>query len=436
MNSPQDLDAERAVLGGIMLINEAFDEVAAIVRGEDFYRDFHGAVFESMGELSRAREPIDILTVGQRMKARGAFGDDTQGMLASLDAAVPSTSNLAKYARRVRDVSTRRALMAVAVDTLTAAQDETKELDDVLQTAEARVLDVRDSRGVVREVLPIGASVRRVYKRIADAADADRPFTGVSSGYKDLDKLSSGFKGGDVTIVAARSSHGKSTFARNLAEHAVLREGLAALVFSLEDEEDTLTERLLSSSANIDSQRLASGKIVGDEWTRLARACDRWHKAKLYVDDSPSITIPDMRARVRRVLKREPSLGLVICDYIQLMKSIRRGFNREQEVAEQARGLKELAREFRLPVIALAQLNRGVDARADKRPTLADLRESGAIEHHADAVILLYVEDPMATTSPAEAILAKQRKGPKGTVRLTFRKDLSRFEGEEGSEWG
>ncbi len=446
LGEPYDAEAEKAVIGGVLLDNAAFAECAEILRPEDFYKAAHRVVWTAMGILAGRKDPIEYATLVEVLKSRNELEPlGGVGTLLDMDAAVPSSANYARYATRVRDMAIRRRLIAVSAESIRQAQDDAIDLDEVLNRAERSVLAVRDARGTATELVPIRQSVVRVFKEIEVLHARQEDVTGLASGYTDLDRMTTGFQRGDLVIIAGRPSMGKSAIAMNIAAHAAVDLKIPVVVFSLEMSEDSMTKRLMSGDARIEGNKFRTGKLAAKDWPRLAVSADRLFGAKMYIDETAR-TMTEMRARTRRA-KQKYGLGLVVIDYLQLMRGEgrRNDANREQELAEISRGLKGMAREFDAPVIALAQLNRGLEKRPDKRPMLSDLRESGAIEQDADIVSFVYRDEvydkQTADKGVAEFIVAKQRNGPTGTVRLAWSASFTRFdnlandESTGGAKW-
>ena len=444
---PFDGEAERAVMGAILLQNEAMDEIADVVASQDFYKATHRAIYEAMVSIHAKKEAIDMLSLSNVLKARGEL-EECGGLafLASLDSLVSSINAGVRFARRVRDMATRRALITAAVAAIDDARDDTLELDAVLSAAESAVLTVRESNQTSAKIVSVAPSVRRVFASLEARYERGEAITGIASGYPELDGLTTGFHDGELIVIGARSGFGKTTIGMNIAGHVSMDLAKPVLVFSLEMGQDSLVERLLGSEARVDSQRMRTGKLLETDWPKIARACDRLYRSRLYINDASGSSVADMRSCARRV-KKDHGLSLIVLDYLQLASASpddqrgsmkqRRSGNRQEEVAEISRGLKGLARDLNVPVIALAQINRAVDTRKDKRPLLSDLRESGAIENDADLVVLLYRDDKAERDSKvkgeAEIIIAKQRNGPCGVVKLDYRGEFGRFDNPHGT---
>ena len=429
---PQNLEAEQAVLGSILLREKSLPEVVEILRSEDFYRDAHRALFDAILTLFEKNERIDTLTVGDYLKAAGldakTGGDD---YLALLTSRIPVASNIVSYARIVRQKAILRRLIEVSTDTAARCYEEQYDIDQLVDDAEQAIFDIAGRRGEqqfvsVKEIAP------QAFRQVEQLFQRKELITGVPTGFKELDKITAGLQPSDLIIVAARPSMGKTALALNIAQHAALREKTGVAVFSLEMSKEQLTMRLLSSVGGVNSQHIRTGNMQGDDWPNLARALALLEESPIFIDDTPAISVLEMRSKLRRLAAKE-KIGLVVVDYLQLMTG-RSAENRNQEISDISRSLKAVAKEHNLPVVALSQLNRGVESRTDKRPMLADLRESGAIEQDADVIAFIYRDEVYnkSETNPergyAEIIIGKQRNGPTGTVRLVFHRELTRFE--------
>lgn len=430
--APQNLEAERSVLGGILLTNEAFFDVQEIVKAEDFYRDPHRRIFAAMVELANRSEPIDLITLGEQLRRTQEL-EEVGGLayLASLDAAVPASANLSRYARIVRDKALTRRVIEAAHTIAREGYEQKGDVEEFLDGVEQRVFDITEMKAT-NAFHSLKDSVTRVFKNLEQLFERQNDITGVATGFKNLDTMTSGLQKGDLIIVAARPSMGKTSLVMNIAAHVAIELRRPVAVFSLEMGADSLTTRLLASEARVDSQRLRNGRLLEADWPKLARAADRLHRAPMFIDDTAGVGALEVRAKCRRLKAREKDLALVVIDYLQLMKGKPGTNSREQEISEISRGLKALARELEVPVIALSQLNRSLERREDKRPMMSDLRESGAIEQDADIIAFIYRDEYYNKESPdegiAEVIIGKQRNGPTGTARVAFLKDYTRFE--------
>jgi len=433
---PQSLEAEESVLGGVMLDNSALDRILDVVRPQDFYRGAHRKLFTAILALAERSEPIDLITLSEILKARGELSDvGGAAYLAELAARVPTAANILHYARIVRDRAVLRELIAAATEIATRGYDGGDDVAELLDRAEQTIFAIseRQVRGSFMRLADVLVGSIKTIERLYEQKQA---VTGVATGFTDLDRLTSGLQPADLIIVAGRPSMGKTAFCLNIAEHAALRAGVGVAVFSLEMAKEQLAMRMLCSEARVDLARVRTGHLTEREFPRLAMAAGRLADAPIYIDDTPALSVLELRAKARR-LKRDAAakLGLVIVDYVQLMRSTEGKDNREQEISEISRSLKALAKELEVPVVALSQLNRQVENRNPPIPRLADLRESGAIEQDADVICFLYREEYYVEDSDkkggAEVIVAKQRNGPIGTVELTFLREFTRFENRE-----
>jgi replicative DNA helicase len=429
---PHSLEAETAILGAVMLENTVFEQVAESLRGDEFYFEKHRRIYEAMAAAYDDGEPIDLVTLAARLRSAGTL-DEAGGIgyLTELATATPTTANVMHYVRIVKDHAIhRRALQQV--QGLVAAAGRAESGAELVQKMQMVTATLEDEVAPKKDFVPIGAALVEAYERIEQmAANPDsRGITGLESGYPDLDRMTAGFQPGDMIIVAARPSVGKTAFALNIAQN-VGRNGETVALFSLEMPISQLVQRMLCAEANIDAGRMRTGYLQEDDWTKLTAAIGVLSERKIFIDDSATITASEIRAKCRR-LKKEQGLDLVIVDYLQLIHpGARRRENRQVEVAEISRSLKQIAKELEVPVIALSQLSRGVEQRQDKRPMLSDLRESGSIEQDADIVAFLYRDDyydkETEKKNIIEIIIAKQRNGPVGTVELVFLKQFNKF---------
>ena len=435
---PQNLEAEESVLGSILLDNNALDRVVELIHPDDFYRGAHRKLFRAMLDLSERNEPVDLITLAEALKARGDLGDvGGAAFLAELAGRVPTAANVVHYARIVRDRAVLRGLIQVSTEIATRGYEGVDDVPALLDRAEQLIFDISERQ------------TRNAFSRLADVLvgslktiellyEQKQSVTGVATGFADLDRMTSGLQPSDLIIVAGRPSMGKTAFCLNIAENAALRSDVGVAIFSLEMSKEQLAMRMLCSEARVDLARVRTGHLSDREFPRLAMAAGRLADAPIYIDDTPALTILELRAKARR-LKRDAAakLGLVIVDYIQLMRSSEGKDSREQEISEISRSLKALAKELNLPVVALSQLNRQVENRSPPIPRLADLRESGAIEQDADVIVFLYREEYYQEDSDkkglADIIVAKQRNGPTGDVQLTFLREYTRFENREVS---
>lgn len=428
---PQNVEAEQAVLGAVLLQAEALITAMERLRSEDFYDPSHQLIYEAMVELGEANQPIDLITLtahlqdGQQLEEIGGVS-----YLSKLANAVPTAANVDYYAQIVEEKSMLRRLIRTATN---IASDGYAAADDVgimLSEAEKQILEIsnrRSSSGFIsiRDVL------MDVFERVEHLYTNKGGTTGIPSGFIDLDKMTSGFQRNDLIIVAARPSVGKTAFALNIAQNVGVRSRETVAIFSLEMSAAQLVQRMICAESNVDAGRMRTGYLEGDDWEKLTMAIGSLSEAQIYIDDTPGITVADIRAKCRR-LKKERGLGMILIDYLQLIQGRgKAGENRQQEVSEISRTLKQIARELEVPVIALSQLSRGVEQRQDKRPMMSDLRESGSIEQDADIVAFLYRDDyydkETEKKNIIEIIIAKQRNGPVGTVELVFLKNFNKF---------
>src|SRR5256884_493363 len=428
---PQNLEAEEAVLGAMLLSPGAIGAVSEVLDASDFYRESHAKIYRAALALYAKGEPVDAITLVDELEERGqleAVGGRVR--VHELAALVPATANAAHYARIVREMATLRGLIRVGSEIARLGWDRPGDTTDLVDRAEQVVFDLSQSR-VSTEFSHIEALLKESFERITALYEAGAEITGIASGFRDLDRLTSGFQPGNLVIVAARPSMGKSALGLGIAANLAVRHEIPVALFTLEMSKAEVTQRLMCSEAKVESQRLRTGKLAVDDWPRLTAACDKLAKAPIYVDDTGSITMMEIRSKARRLKSREPSLGLIVVDYMQLMTSGVSAENRVQEVSQISRSLKILARDLDVPILALSQLSRAVEQRHDKRPILSDLRESGSIEQDADLVIFIYRDEYYNEESDqqglAEVILAKHRNGPTDAVKLSFLKRYAKF---------
>jgi len=429
---PHNLEAERSVLGAILVHNDAFNTAAQVIDGRDFYRDAHRRIFDRMVALSERGEAIDFITLKEEL-SRGGHLEEVGGpaYVASLVDGVPRATNVEYYARIVKEKATLRNLIYAANKILTNAYEADQESDLILDEAESSIFAVADDR-LKAGFVPMRELVNDSFPKIEQLFEHKRLVTGVPTGFVDLDEMTRGLQGGDLVIVAARPSMGKTSLVLNIAQHVAVQADYTVGFFSLEMSKESLFIRLLTSEAQIDSHRLMSGHIADRDYSRISHALERLSSMRLFIDDTANIGVLEMRAKSRR-LQAEHGLSLIVVDYIQLMSARGRYENRTLELASISRSLKGLAKELNVPIVVLSQLSRAPESRSDHRPQLSDLRESGALEQDADVVVLIYRDDaynrdpnnPDAGT--AELIVAKQRNGPTGIVRLAFLREQTRF---------
>ncbi len=427
---PHDIAAEQCVLGGMMLSKDAISDVMEVIRGTDHYRPAHQIVHDTIMDLYSRGEPADAVTVAAELTKRGDIGKvGGAPYLHTLIASVPTAANAGYYARIVRERAILRRLVEVGTRIVQLGYAGDADADELVDRAQAEVYGVTERR-VSDDYLPLSEIMPGALVEIEAIGSRGGTMTGVPTGFADLDSLTNGLHAGQMVVIAARPALGKSTLALDLARAASIKHGLASVIFSLEMSRNEITMRLLSAEARVALHSMRTGQMSDDDWTRLARRMSEVANAPMFIDDSPNMSMMEIRAKCRR-LKQQHDLRLVIIDYLQLMTSPKRVENRQQEVSELSRSLKLLAKELNVPVIAVAQLNRGPEQRTDKRPMLSDLRESGSIEQDADVVILLHREDAYERESPrageADFIVAKHRNGPTTTVTVAFQGHYSRF---------
>jgi replicative DNA helicase len=431
---PQNLDAEESVLGAMMLSPLAIGAVteSSNLSAADFYRESHGHIYKAILALYAKGEPVDAITVVDELDRSStldaAGGQERVHELATL---VPAASNAAHYARIVSEMATLRGLIRAGNDIARLGFDRPGETVELVDKAESIVFNLSQSR-VSSEFAHIDDLLKDSFETITKLYEAGSDITGTPAGFRDLDRLTSGFQPGNLIIVAARPSMGKSALALCMASNVAVRHEIPVALFTLEMSKAEVTQRLMCAEGKVESQRLRTGKLAVDDWPRLTAACDKLAKAPIYVDDTGSITMMEIRSKLRRLKMKEPKLGMVIVDYLQLMTSGTSAENRVQEVSQISRALKVLARDLEVPIIALSQLSRAVEQRHDKRPILSDLRESGSIEQDADLVMFVYRDEyynPEETESAgvAELLLAKHRNGATGVEKLAFQKRYAKF---------
>ncbi|HEX2667550.1 MAG TPA: replicative DNA helicase [Gammaproteobacteria bacterium] len=439
---PHSLEAEQAVLGGLMLDNTAWERVADRVTEEDFYRQDHRLVFRAMAELADADQPFDAVTLSEWLQARGKL-EQAGGLayLATLARDTPTAANVRAYADIVRERSVLRQLIRVGGELAESAfRPEGRSVAELVDQAERSVFEIAE-RGdrMGKSYVRISELMSKAVDRLDTLVHADSHVTGVATGLSKFDEMTAGLQPGDLVIVAGRPSMGKTSFAMNIAEYAAISGGLPAAIFSMEMSGEQLAMRMISSLGRIDQLKVRTGKLDDTDWKRVSSAISIMSKAPMFIDDTGALTPTELRARARR-LKRDHNLGLIVVDYLQLMQVPGTRENRATEISEICRGLKSLAKELRIPVIALSQLNRSLEQRPDKRPIMSDLRESGSIEQDADVIVFIYRDEVYDKDSPdkgtAEIIIGKQRNGPIGMVRSTFLGQFTRFENYTADDGG
>jgi replicative DNA helicase len=434
---PYSQEAELSVLGGMLIDAEAIVRVVELLDDSMFYREAHRRLFRAMVRLWERNEIVDFVTLSDELRNVGDF--ETVGGSAALSTlldAVPTAANIEYHARIVREKGILRRLIEAATSIIQETYENQGDVDDLLDHAEQKIFQIAESndrKGFVwiKEIL------WPTFERIEQLQANSSSVTGVPTGFPDLDELTAGFQPGDLVIVAARPSMGKTAFTLNVAQHAAISAQHAVALFSLEMSKESLVQRILCAEGRVDASRLRTGRLRDEEYAQLATAAGYLNTAPIYIDDTPAISVLEMRAKARRLKADRPDLALIIVDYLQLMRGAARTENRQQEVSEISRGLKALAKELNLPVVALSQLSRAVESRPDKKPMMSDLRESGAIEQDADVIMFLYRpeyyygpvdKDGNSLEGRAELIIGKQRNGATGTVQLMFFKEYTRFE--------
>ncbi|GFO58280.1 replicative DNA helicase [Geomonas silvestris] len=423
-----------SILGGVLVDNEAINRALEILRPDDFYRESHRKIMQAMIELNERGEPCDLITMTTILKKKGELEEVGGGAyLATLVDFVPMAANIAYYCRIVKEKSITRKLISAATDIATQGYEDKVNVEELLDGAQKVIFEIAENK-IQRAYFPVSEILKDTIKNIELLYEKKELVTGVPTGYLDLDKMTAGFHAGDLVIIAGRPAMGKTTFAINAAEYAAIdsEKPYPAAIFSLEMPKEQLVERLLCSLARVDLSRLRTGHLNENDWPKLTKAAGRLHDSKIFIDDTPSLSIMELRAKARR-LKAEHNIGIIVIDYLQLMRGGPNPESRQQEISDISRSLKGLAKELSIPVIALSQLNRGLEQRTDKRPMMSDLRESGAIEQDADIIMFVFREEVYDKENEdlkgkAEVIIGKHRAGPTGTVHLTFRGEYTRFE--------
>ena len=431
---PHNIEAERSVLGAMILEGDAISRVVELLDEDSFYKEAHRRIYRAILTLFNRNEGVDILTTVEMLRKQGAIESvGGASYLAELLDAVPTAANVGYYARIIREKAVLRSLIAACTHVITDAYEAVGEADDLLDNAEQRIFEIAES-GLSTPIVPVKDLLVESMERLENIARERSGVTGIPTGFTDLDRLLSGLQNSELIIVAGRTAMGKTSFALNIAEHAGVRKQLHVAIFSLEMSREQLVQRLLCSEGRVNWHHLRTGYLAQEEFAKLPMAADRLSRAPIYVDDTPSISILEIKAKSRR-LKAAGKLDLVIVDYIQMIQSRGRAETRQQEVAEISRSLKAVARELNIPVMGLSQLSREVDRREKHEPRLSDLRESGSIEQDADVVLMLHREWEYSRLDEnkrkATVSVAKQRNGPTGTINLIFEMDYSRFENAE-----
>ncbi len=439
---PHSREAEQSLLGGLMLDEASWEAVADQVTEEDFYFVAHRLIFRALASLAEAGQPRDVVTASEWLQREGSL--ETAGGLAyvgTLARDTPSAANVAAYAAIVRARSVLRQLIRIGTDIAQSGYDpQGREVPELIDAAERQVFQIADAGLRNKQgFVPIRRLLTEALDKIDILFQSDNPITGLGTGLIDFDEKTAGLQPGDLVVIAGRPSMGKTSFAMNLAEHAAIRDKVPTAIFSMEMPGQQLAMRMISSLGRIDQSKVRTGRLSDTDWPRITSAATLIAEAPMFIDDSPSLSPTEIRARARR-LKREHGLGLIVVDYLQLMQVPGNKENRTTEISEISRSLKALAKELSVPVIALSQLNRNLEQRPNKRPVMSDLRESGGIEQDADLIVFIYRDEVYNPESPdkgtAEIIIAKQRNGPTGTVRLTFLGQYTRFENFASEDYG
>jgi replicative DNA helicase len=440
---PHSLEAEMSILGGVLLDNEAINRALEILKPDELYRESHRKIFRAMIDLANEGEPCDLVTLTTVLKKKGELEEVGGGAyLATLVDFVPTAANIAYYCKIVKEKAVARYLITAATDIVTQSFNEQADVEELLDAAQKAIFSISENK-LRPSFYALNEIVKDTLRNIEKLSEKKEHVTGVPTGFIDLDSMTAGFQKSDLIIVAGRPSMGKTAFALNIGQYAAMhsdkKTGIA--IFSLEMSKEQLVTRLLCSEARIDASRLRTGHLLESDWSRLISGANRLNSAPVYIDDTPAISVLEMRAKCRR-LCAEKDVGMIIVDYLQLMRGGASSESRQQEISEISRSLKALAKELSVPVVALSQLNRGLESRTDKRPMMSDLRESGAIEQDADVIMFVYRDavycdackrrDGSCTTEGhdrnAEIIIGKQRNGPIGSVNLVFNGEFTRFE--------
>jgi replicative DNA helicase len=432
---PHSIQAEQSVLGGLMLDNATFEQIADRIVEKDFYLREHQLIYRAVERLSEQDKPFDVITLNSQLEHVGV-ANEMGGLayLGSLARDTPSAANIRAYADIVREHSIKRELIHVGTSIADSGfNTEGRTGADLLDEAERMVFEIAEQRSKSeRGFQPISKLLSNAVDRIETLFEQDDPITGVSTGYKDFDNQTSGLQPGDMIVIAGRPSMGKTAFAMNIAENVAIKVQRPVAIFSMEMPGESLAMRMMSSLGHIDQNRVRTGRLEDDEWPRLTSAINILSSAPMHIDDTAALTPTELRARARRLKREAKDLGLIVIDYLQLMQAPSASDNRTNEISLISRSLKALAKELEVPVIALSQLNRGLEQRTNKRPIMSDLRESGAIEQDADLVVFLYRDEYYNEDSPdkgmAEIIIGKQRNGPTGTVKMAFKGKYTRFD--------
>ncbi|MDI3316832.1 MAG: replicative DNA helicase [Bacillota bacterium] len=423
---PQAIEAEQQVLGALLLDHDALVRIAVVLTPQDFYKEAHRLIYEAMLSLFDRGQPVDVITLTDELGRKGQL-ERVGGVpyLASLASSVATAANVDYHARIVQEKSMLRQLLTAVSEISASVFHSGEEVETLLDQAENRIFQVSQRRQS-RSYEPLRDVLIKTFEEIEQLYTHRGEVIGVPSGFPDLDRLTSGWHPSELIIVAARPSQGKTALSLNMAATAAVRHKVPVAIFSLEMSKEQLAQRLLCAEAQVPSVRLRTGTLNDDDWPKLSRALGRLSEAPIYIDDTPNISVLELRAKARR-LKAERNIGMVVVDYLQLMRAQGRAESRQQEISEISRSLKSLARELSVPVVALSQLSRAVEQRQDRRPQLSDLRESGAIEQDADVVTFIYQNPEMESSNVVELILAKQRNGPVGSAQLVFLREIGKF---------
>jgi len=432
---PHSIEAEQAIIGGLLLDNHAWDKVAEKLCEADFYRTEHRLLFQAIQVLAARSQPFDVVTLLETLKSTSSLDDaGGEAYLFELANNTPSVANVSAYADIVREKSVHRQLISVSTEIADVAYNPGGlEVPELLDLAERKVFAIAEQTAAAGGPEAVKSVLVRAVERIDALYHSGEAITGLSTGLRDLDEMTSGMQKSDLVIVAGRPSMGKTTFVMNIAEHVAIKARKPVLVFSMEMPADALAMRMMSSLGRIDQQKIRTGKLTDDDWPRVTSAVHMLSEAPMFIDDAAGLSPAEVRARARRLAKEHGQLGMIVVDYLQLMKVPGiKADNRVAEISEISRSLKALAKELSVPVLALSQLNRSLEQRSDKRPIMSDLRESGAIEQDADLICFIYRDEVYNSESPdkgtAEIIIAKQRNGPIGRVRVAFLGQYTRFE--------
>ncbi|OVE81315.1 replicative DNA helicase [bacterium K02(2017)] len=429
---PQNLEAEQAILASILIDNHALNTCLEHITSDDFYKEAHKIIFKAMLDLSEKNEPTDLVTLNSALEKNGIINKiGGSAYLSHLVDAIPTSANVASYAKIVRERSILRSLVSVGTEIVSECYANTSDVNEVLDMAESNIFSITEKKSG-EGFSPLKDLVKTSYKNLETLYENQSSITGVRTGFTDLDKMTAGLQPADLIIIAGRPSMGKTAFVLNLVENAAKLDDAKVAVFSLEMSKDSLVTRMLTSQARIDSMKVRTGDVQESDWSKLLQAAEGLSNMKVFIDDQPAQTSLDVRAKCRRLAKEMKGLDLIVIDYLQLMRGATKTQSREQEISEISRSLKALAKELNCPVIALSQLNRSLESRVNKRPMMSDLRESGAIEQDADIIAFIYrdvVYDPETPDkNVAEIIIGKQRNGSIGTCRLSFLNQFVRFE--------